>query len=80
MVKTSSPISPLLPSNVSHSLNNATTELSNSTWKSFLVAEGVSPYSKLWPAYISNDHELDLFVYEYERNVSWISNVRGASA
>lgn len=45
-----------------------------------MVAEGVSLYSKLWPAYISNDKELDLFVYEHGRNVSWISNVRGASA
>ena len=44
------------------------------------MAQGVSPYSKLWPAYISNDKEMDLFVYEYERNISWISNIRGASA
>eukprot|EP00347_Sterkiella_histriomuscorum_P023392 403334809 len=54
--------------------------LINSTWRSFQVAEGVSPYSKLWPAFISNDKEMDLFVYEFGRNTSWISNIRGASA
>ncbi len=52
----------------------------NSSYKSFEVAKGVSPYSKLWPAYISNDKEMDGFLYEFERNISWISNIRGASA
>ena len=54
--------------------------LINSTWRSYSVGEGVSPYSKLWPAYISNDKEMDLFIYEFGRNLSWISNVRGSSA
>lgn len=44
------------------------------------MAEGVSPYSKLWPSFISNDKELDLFLYQFNHNISWISNVRGASA
>lgn len=61
-------------------MKNLNLGLYNSTWKSYLVAEGVSPYSKLWPAYISNDKEMDLFLYEHDRNISWISNVRGASA
>ena len=54
----------------------------NSTWRSYQVVPGggVSPHSKLWPAYISNDHEMDLFLYQYGKNVSWVSNVRGASA
>lgn len=40
----------------------------------------MSPYSKLWPAFISNDKEMDLFVYEFNKNVSWLNNIRGASA
>ena len=41
---------------------------------------GVSAHAKIWPAYISNDHEMDMFLYEHQKNVSWVPNVRGASA
>lgn len=40
-------------------------DLLNSTWRSHPVVHdgGVSSYSKLWPGYISNDHEMDLYLY-----------------
>jgi hypothetical protein len=44
------------------------------------VAQGVGPFSKLWPSFISADKEMDLFLYQYNRNISWLSNIRGASA
>jgi hypothetical protein len=44
------------------------------------VAHGVAPFSKLWPSFISADKEMDLFLYQYNRNISWLSNIRGASA
>jgi len=44
------------------------------------VAEGVSDVSKLRPSFITNDKELDLFLYQHNHNISWIGNIRGASA
>lgn len=34
----------------------------------------------MWPSYITNDKELDLFLYQHNQNLTWISNIRGASA
>ena len=57
-------------------------DMMNSTWRSYPVVHegGVSTHARVWPAFISGDRELDLFIYEYGRNVSWVQNVRGASA
>ena len=41
---------------------------------------GLTPHSKLWPAFISNDHEMDMFLQQHGKNVTWVPNVRGASA
>jgi hypothetical protein len=40
----------------------------------------LSGFSKVWPGYISNDHEMDLYLYQSKKNVTWIPNIRGASA
>ena len=53
--------------------------INNSTWSSYLVANGVSTYTRLRPSYISNDKELDLFLFEAARNISWLGNIRGSS-
>lgn len=57
----------------------------NSTWSSHPVVDQspnniLSPHLKLWPGYISADHELDLYLYQHWHNVTWIPNIRGASA
>ena len=69
----------VLPTSVLTHRNNRI-EITNSTWKSLTVAEGVSKFSKLWPAYINDNKEMDTFIYGHNKNISWINNIRGASA
>jgi hypothetical protein len=54
----------------------------NSTWRSYQVVPAVAfrHIANFGLPIISNDHEMDLFLYRYGRDVSWVSNVRGASA
>lgn len=35
---------------------------------------------KFWAGYISQDHEMDLYLYQYKKNLTWIPNIRGAAA
>ena len=54
-------------------------DITNSTWKEYFIAEGISNLIKITPFYIDNDKDVDLFIQDARSRLSWVSNIRGTS-
>ena len=46
-------------------------DISNTTWKEFIISENITDLVKFIPAYIDNDYELDLIVLDFNSFLYW---------
>ena len=59
--------------------NHLYQEIRNTTWKEYFISEKIEKLVKIFPFYINNDKDLDLFVQDSEAKLFWVNNVRGTS-
>jgi hypothetical protein len=46
-------------------------DISNTTWKEFIISENITDLVKFIPAFIDLDNELDLIVLDFDSYLYW---------